>query len=78
MLDCYPETLHYGDSVRFSTADICYYRGRVYSLLSDEENAIHQFKKGALEYDDENLVHNERNRNFSFMCMAELKKRWNT
>lgn len=75
MLEVYPENLHYGDSIRFPKADICYYKGYVYSLSENEDKAIYQFRKGALEFDDDRLDHNEVTREFSLKCMAEYKKR---
>ena len=74
-VDKFPKGLNYGNSMRLPLAKERYHKGRIYSKNRLEEKAIEEFKKGAFELENEELIHTNESKEFAIKCLGELKKR---
>ena len=74
-VDKFPKGLNYGNSIRLPLAKERYHKGRIYSKNRLEEKAVEEFRKGAFELEDEELVHTYESKEYSIKCLGELKKR---
>lgn len=74
-VDKFPKGLNFGNSIRSPLAKEHYYKGIIYSENRLEQKAVEEFKEGAVELDNVELVHNSESRKYAMKCLGELKKR---
>lgn len=74
-VDQYPENLNYGVSARGSLSDVYYHKGIICSMAGEEKAALEEFKKGAEELKNPDIIHLGESRGYCLKCLDELNKR---
>lgn len=74
-VDKFPKGLNYGNSIRLPLAKEHYHKGRIYSKNRLEEKAVEEFRKGAFELENEELVYTNESKEYAIKCLGELKNR---
>lgn len=73
-IDKFPKGLNFGNSKRTSLAKEHYYKGIIYSKKGLKEKAAEEFKEGAFEIDNTEIIHTSETMEYSMKCLAKFKK----
>lgn len=73
-IDKFPKGLNFGNSKRSPLAKEHYYKGIIYSKSGLKEKAAEEFKEGAFEIDNTEIIHTAESKEYAMKCLGKFKK----
>jgi tetratricopeptide (TPR) repeat protein len=72
-IDKFPKGLNFGNSKRSPLAKERYYKGIIYSKKGLKKKAVEEFKQGAFEIDNTEIIHTAESMEYAVKCLSKIK-----